>query len=316
MELLRRLRRRLERPGPGVQVPVGDDAAVLRAVGPRAVLCIDTLVEDQDFRLRWATFGDVGHKAAAVNLSDLAAMGAQPRGLLLSLALRPQDPVAGVMALVNAADRLGRLHGAPLVGGDLSATTGPLVVTITGVGQQHTSPLLRRKARRGDWVAVTGWLGEAAAGLWGLERGLEVPASLRRRQLRPQPQVQVGQALARGQLVRSAADLSDGLVRDAGLLVEGELGVELHGEALPVRPLLRRWCESQGLSAAALAAAGGEDFVLVVAVEPSRWQAAAGAVKRAGGTLTRVGTVVPGRGVRWQGEAPTTGRGFEHFRSA
>lgn len=105
-ELLRAIAGRLGRDRSGIVIGVGDDAAVLRAVGPDAVLTTDLLVEGVDFERRWARASDVGHKAAAVNLSDLAAMGARPRALLLALALRPSDTVADVLAIVSASTGL------------------------------------------------------------------------------------------------------------------------------------------------------------------------------------------------------------------
>src|SRR5207253_2523920 len=141
--------------------------------------------------------------------SDLAAMGARPRALLLSLGLRRTDTVAEVLALVAALDAAGRRLGAPLVGGDLSRTSGPLVVSVAAVGEVEPRRALRRhRGRPGDVVLVSGALGGAALGLELLRRGRRRPAHFVRRQLAPQARVGLGRALGRTGVVRAAADLS------------------------------------------------------------------------------------------------------------
>ncbi|MEM6732500.1 MAG: thiamine-phosphate kinase, partial [Myxococcota bacterium] len=138
------LKRRLGRATEGVLVGVGDDAAVLNGVGPSTVLSTDCLVEREHFDFQYTTWEDVGHKAAAVNLSDLAAMGASPRGLLLSIALRPTDMFREFVDLVDGFVELGRKYGAPLVGGDISRIDGPMVVSVTAIGEVQPGAVLRR----------------------------------------------------------------------------------------------------------------------------------------------------------------------------
>lgn len=302
---LLRLLRRLARPAAGVELGIGDDAALLGAIGPRAVLSSDLLVERQDFDFRWATPEDVGHKAAAVNLSDLAAMGAAPRALLLSLALRRRDRVSDVMALARSFARCARRYGAPLVGGDLSATGGPLVVSVTAVGQVEADrALTRHTARTGDVILVSGSLGAAAAGLrqLGSRRG-RVAAHVRR-QLRPTPRLKLGRALAQWGLVRAAADVSDGIATDAGHLCCPGTFAALDPERLPLAAGLR---DRYGRAAVSMALSGGEDFELVFAVHRHDVAAAARIASQLRIRLTEIGRIRSGR---------TDGAaiGFDHFR--
>lgn len=298
---------------PGVLVSIGDDAAVLKHIGPGAVLSADMLVEGVDFDFAWATPSDVGAKAAAANLSDVAAMGAKPRCLMLSLGLRTRDHVADVLALMTALARVGRAFGAPLVGGDLSRVDGPMIVSVTVVGEGRLRSLLRRQqARLGDVVLVSGSLGGAAAGLALLRQGHRAPRSCVARQLRPRPQVALGLALARSGLVTSAADISDGLAKDALHLVPPHLGVELLREALPQMPGLGRVASALGADPYTWALAGGEDFELVVASRQRDVAQLKRVAARLGETLTAVGRVVKRPGLSLQG-GPVPRGGFDHF---
>jgi thiamine-monophosphate kinase len=295
-----------------VVVGVGDDAALVRAVAPAAVLTTDMLIENVDFQFTWAKWADVGHKAAAVNLSDLAAMGAEPRGLLLSLALRPTDRVRDVMALVATLADVGDRYSAPLVGGDLSTIAGPVVASVTAVGEVDPRKALRRySGRPGDVVMVSGTLGEGAAGLLALQSGIKSP--LTRRQLRPTPRVELGRALAKADIVQSAADISDGLARDALHVAAPKCGVRIDVSKLPIRPMTRQLASKLDRDVIDLAVAGGEDFELVLAVEPDEVAHAQRIAARYDTTLTAVGEVTRKPGLRIDGAARTY-RAFEHFR--
>jgi len=312
--LERELVRRRER---GVLVHVGDDAAVLTRLSPSAVLSTDLLIEGVDFDFAWGAWADVGHKAAAANLSDLAAMGARPRGLLLGLGLRPEHQVANVLALVASMAKVGRRFAAPLVGGDLSRTSGPLVVAVTVVGEaEPRRAFRRRRARVGDVILVSGALGGAAVGLALLSARKRLPAAVIRRQLRPEPQIALGLALARWGRVTSAADISDGLARDALHLAPRGCGVELDAEALPIAAATRRAAAALGLDVVERALSGGEDFERVVAMRERDVAAALRIAERAGTSLTPVGRVVSRSGLSISGRSSRMApRGFDHFRS-
>jgi thiamine-monophosphate kinase len=310
--LIARIHKHVKPCGPGVVVGIGDDAALVRAVKPAAVLTTDMLVEDVDFRLAWATWSDIGHKAAAVNLSDLAAMGARPRGLLLSHALRPDIRVGDVMALVRTLAQVGARYGAPLVGGDLSKIDGPVVASVTAIGEVDPKRALRRYTGRiGDVVGHADETVRAAAGLAALQAGLATP--LCKRQLRPTPNVALGMALAKSGLVRSAADISDGLASDALHVAPRGAGVAIDVARLPIDPRARDVAARLGRDPLRLAVAGGEDFELVLAIagdDVARVQALARARRC---RLTAIGKIVKKPGTSMSSIPKLMA--FDHFRS-
>lgn len=318
------IRRYFTRPPPadgtggGVILGVGDDAAVLRVPdGEDLVAAVDSLVEGRHFPAG-SDPRSVGYRALAVNLSDLAAMGAVPRWALLALTLPAAEPAwlepfaAGFML---AADR----HGVALVGGN--TTAGPLNVGVQILGTvPRGTALLRSGARPGDVVAVTGTLGDAAAGLELIlhpERSRAAPDAARELVARfeyPTPRVAFG-CVARG-IASAAMDLSDGLAGDlAKLAAASGVGAHLAIERLPLSSaLLAAWPEPQARD---FALAGGEDYELLLCVRPQRYQELAQAATRCGVALTRVGEVRAGTGV----SGALDGRpvqvpagGYDHFR--
>ena len=295
------------------RVGPGDDAAVL---GPeRHPLCVttDAVVEDVHFRLGTFSFADIGHKALAVNLSDLAAMGATPAWFVCAI----QGPAetltrTAVSALGRGMAALARRHRISLVGGNFSrAAALSLTLTVTGTLPGGRA-LLRRGARAGDQLYVSGTLGEARRGLWELEQGVRMGPAVRR-QRRPAPR------LALGRLARSFAhaglDVSDGLLRDLGHLCEASgVGAEVELARLPRSAGMRRHPEQ-----AELLTAGGEDYELLLAVPPRRCQAFERACRVAKERVTQIGTCVRTRGVvlldpRGQPVLGGARSGFDHFR--
>ncbi|MBN1961322.1 MAG: thiamine-phosphate kinase [Deltaproteobacteria bacterium] len=299
----------------GIIVGVGDDAAVLAAKGD-VVLTTDMLVENKDFQLSWATFADIGHKAAAANLSDLAAMGAQPQALLLSLALRANDQVRDVLSLIKQMHQVGSGFGAPVIGGDLSATDGPLVVAVTAIGSIKAKKVMHRHhARLGDIILVSGTLGAAGVALHGFQHGFNVMPALARRQLRPLPQISLGCLLATLPGVHSCADVSDGLAGDALHLVPPNLGVELDPALLPISSLVKRNCKQWQLSAKHYALYGGEDFELVIAAAAHRTSNIQQHAARLGIKLTKVGSVTKQVGLTLGGTNFISPKAFDHFNN-
>jgi thiamine-monophosphate kinase len=290
----------------------GDDAAVL---GPRPaeVVTVDAVVEGVHFSRRTSSWEDVGHKALAVNLSDLAAMGARPTWFVCALGL-PAGVTPGTLdRLAAGMAPLARVHGATLVGGNVTLSPG-LSVTITAAGTARR-PLLRSGGRAGDALYLSGHVGDAAAGLELLQasRG-GVPRALRSlaaAQRRPAPHLAFGQVAARH--ASAAIDVSDGLLQDVGHLAQAS-GVCAHlaSAAIPVSGALLGWAGSR---AAALERAlrGGEDYVLVVAVPRRRQRAFEGALEARGLRALRIGDLRPGRGIRLDGHKLSKSLGFMHF---
>jgi thiamine-monophosphate kinase len=272
------------------------------------------------FDWRFSTPEDVGYRALAVNLSDLAAMGATPRWALLSLALPDEWPVAAFDGLLAGLLALAATHGVDLAGGNLTRTPGPLVVNVTVGGTcRPRRLLLRGGGRPGDELYVTGTLGAARAGLAMLRAGgRDADEECIIRYHRPIPRVRMGITVAQARAARAAIDLSDGLA-DAVRQVAGASGTGAVIEAglIPVAPGARRWFEGRGADAVRETVSGGDDYELLLAVPP-RWRGRLRAVQRRVATpgLTRIGVLTdrPGLVLRGPSGDEPLPAGYEHFR--
>ncbi len=315
-ELIARHFTRLGTERDDVRIGVGDDGAVLAAPLARdLVMVADTLVDGVHFP-RGSAAASIGHRAFAVNLSDLAAMGAEPAWALLALTLPDSgEPWLGEFA--RAAGDICRRHGVALVGGD--TTAGPLTITATLVGFVPAGAAIeRRGGRPGDAVFVTGTPGDAAAGLALEQNRLHVPDSmsaqiLRDRFLFPTPRCDIGLAL-RG-IASACLDVSDGLGGDLEqLCVASGCGAEVEAAALPVSEAL---LSAVGREAAReYALTGGDDYELLFTVPPTRLGAIATSMARGLGPVTRIGSLVAGSGVRVRTRGDVmqfSGGGFDHF---
>ena len=227
--LLARIQARLSTTGrrnASLVIGIGDDAAVVAPTrNAYTVLTTDAHVEGVHFDRRYSAPADIGHRALAVNLSDLAAMGAKPVWALLSLVLPDDLQVVDVEAMVGASAALGQQFGCEVIGGNLTRSPGPLVVDVTAVGEVRPRRVLPRSGGRpGDELWVSGSIGAAAAGLEMLGGGQgDVTAGAGNciaRFLRPEPRVRLGLAVAQARAARAAMDLSDGLADAAHQLAE------------------------------------------------------------------------------------------------
>jgi len=322
--LVRRIRELAARTtGAGVRVGIGDDCAVLEThPGTRLLATTDLLIEDVHFRRRWAEPADLGWKALAVNLSDIAAMGGRPRWALVALAGADGTTAEEIDAFYAGALELASAHDTVIVGGDTSSSPYGWMINVTLLGEA-TAPLLRSTARPGDTLAVTGTLGRSAAGLAVLERetpsGVE-PAALAAvtaAHLRPYPRVREGMWLAAAGGVTAMMDLSDGVGIDLPRLAdESHAGALIDVERLPLDDATRAVAAALGADPLAWATGGGEDYELLLACEPTalaRLQRGLAEAYRI--HLTPIGEVTASGGVHWrsQGREVTVARGFEHF---
>jgi thiamine-monophosphate kinase len=303
--------------GPSVVLGIGDDCALLHPrAGHHLAVSSDMLVEGRHF------FADVdpqalGHKALAVNLSDLAAMGARPLGFTLALAL-PQADDAWLKAFSDGLLALADAHGCPLVGGD--TTRGPLNLCITVFGEVAPGRALRRDAAQaGDDLWLSGRTGEARLALErlrGTEWALAAPddeALCRQRLERPAPRLSLGLAVAG--LAHAAIDLSDGLAGDLGhILAASGVGAQIDLGALPVAPGLRTLAEDERLECLLN---GGDDYELLFTAPVGARDAVEDAAAHSGTSVQRIGRIAEGQGLRLLGpdgqarSLPT--RGFDHF---
>jgi thiamine-monophosphate kinase len=293
---------------------LGDDCALLAGRGETLAVSTDASVEGVHFRLDWLSHEEVGWRAAAAALSDLAAEAAEPAGLLAAVTAPARAAEAELVALMRGAAHAGDLVGAPVVGGDLTAGPG-WAITVTVLGWAR-APVTRGGARPGDGLWVTGALGGARAALEAWRRG-DAPADVARRAfVRPEPRVAAGRWLGEHGAA-ALIDLSDGLGADAGHLAAASgVRIEIALEQVPVAGSTVAEAQRLGLSVQQFAAESGEDYELLAALPAAFGPEDALRFERATGlALTRIGEVRRGSGVHaaLAGRAIAL-RGYDHFR--
>jgi thiamine-monophosphate kinase len=337
-ELIARVRAALPPAPPWLLVGIGDDAAVVEPERNRVdVFTVDAIVDGVHFERRFTPPAAIGHRALAVNLSDLAAMGAAPRLALLSMALPPELPSADFDALLGGLLELARAHRVHVVGGNLARTSGPLVVDVTAAGTaKRRGVLVRSGARPGDEIYVTGTIGAAAAGLQILRagsssapadpgraagRGACAPeADAVRRYLFPEPRVRTGMLLGRNRAATACMDLSDGLADAVAQVAQASgVGAILDAATLPIHPAARTCFAARGEDGVISAAAGSDDYELLLTVRP-RSRGRLLAARSGGAPFTRIGVCTAERDVRLRWVDGAASRetplpsGFSHFR--
>jgi thiamine-monophosphate kinase len=326
--------------GEGVVVGPGDDAAVLRPrVGRDLVVTSDAFVEGRHWRREMLDLRAIGHRLAAANLSDLAAMAALPRWAMVSMGTPPQADPGDLRAIENAMAGVFNGEGAAIVGGNLTATDGPAWISVTLIGDvERGAHWSRLGARAGDVLAVTGHPGRAAATLalascTSPPSFVHVPLGLAEAFANPACRVRAAAAMAKAGGVNAAIDLSDGLAGDlAHLCTASGVGAVIFERKLledPQLTLAARALEALRADAGASPSpqslveqfrfAPGDDYELLLAIEPGRFDACADAAREAGAPLQRIGqfTPQPGRLLLQRAtgeEAPLPGHGFDHFR--
>jgi thiamine-monophosphate kinase len=305
-------------------VGVGDDAAAVSWGGETLLLTTDTLLEGIHFRRSTTTLREIGAKAMAVNVSDIAAMGGEPRYALLALALPPSLAVAEIDELYAGVLDMARQHGVAVVGGDTCAAPGGVVLSVTLVGRVTGAPLRRSGARPGDALLVTGTLGASAAGLAMLERGpgslppAVVEAVVRSHRV-PTPRVAESRLIRASGWATAMIDLSDGLATDLGhIAAESQVGARVDLGAIPVSESTRAVARALGVDPLDWALSGGEDYeLLFTATSDHAADLARLVTERLGTPVQRIGEVRPsGEGVRFldQGGRPHAVQpGFDHF---
>lgn len=323
--LIARLARRLKPPNPDVVVGIGDDVAVLR-VGPgRHVLATcDVQVAGVHFLPERVDPYRLGRRCAAINVSDIAAMGGRPTHFLVSLGLPAETEVAFLEALYDGLSEEAARWGADVVGGNVSRAPA-LFIDLTLLGEAGGQVLRRSGARPGDRVLVTGRLGASAAGLaLVLDPSLQVAGPDRERvleaHLTPTPRLREAQAIVAAGGATAMIDVSDGLAQDLGHICDASgVGVRVWAAALPVDEATRHVAAAAGRDALEWALGGGEDYELLFTASPDAVDAIVSAVRQATGTpVAVIGEVLPAsegrRLVLPDGrEAELAPRGWRHF---
>jgi thiamine-monophosphate kinase len=330
--LIRRIRRSEVATGAaaGLEVGIGDDTAVLTVPpGHRLLATTDLLIEDVHFRTRSAAPADIGWKALAVNLSDIAAMGGTPRWALVALAVPAGTEVEAIDAFYAGLGEAGGPHGVTVVGGDTSASPSGWMVNVTLLGVHPGAPRLRSHARPGDAIAVTGALGRSGAGLHALEMGADqaraaglAPGALAEiiaSHLRPRARVAEGRWLGEALAVHAMMDCSDGIATDLEHICrESGVGARVPLDGLPVAPAARAAGDALGVDPREWAVGGGEDYELLLTCEAeAAGRLADGLLAATGTPLTVIGHVEGPAGavvfVDAAGRPVTVRSGYEHF---
>jgi thiamine-monophosphate kinase len=291
--------------GPATLLGPGDDGAVIAAPDGRVVASTDVLVEGRHFRRDWSAAADIGHRAAAANLADIAAMGAKPTALLVALCVPPDLDPAWAEELADGLSAEAALVEASVVGGDISASP-TLTVSITALGDlQNQNPVVRGGAQPGDVIALAGRVGFAAAGYTVLSRGFRTPKLLVEAYRRPSVPYAQGPIAARHGAT-SMIDVSDGLLQDVGHIATASVvGVDIHTDGFDVPAPMRDAAAALGVDPYVWLLAGGDDHALVATFPPGvtlpeGWQ--------------RIGSVHEGTGVTVDRKPWTGGTGWDHFR--
>lgn len=314
--------------GPDLRLGIGDDAAVLTPTpGHDLVITTDSLIETIHFRLDWTDWASLGHKSLAVNLSDLAAMGARPRLAVVSLGLRGTESVEDLRALYQGMGELARRSGTLIAGGDIVRSPTALMISVTAIGEVGPGQMMARAAAKpGDLIAVSGHLGASAAGLRLLASGVTErdpsPTTgplLIAAHLRPEPRIKLG-AFLRDEGVVAAMDLSDGLLGDLPkILAASGVRAVIDVENVPIPAAVRALFPDDWVD---LGTRGGEDYELLFTASPEVMARVMAGAADVGATITVIGEVLPAK----EGEALIVLRdaggdvtgvesgAFDHFR--
>jgi thiamine-monophosphate kinase len=301
--LIARVTARLQ-PGASTLLGPGDDAAIVAAPDGRVVASTDALVEGRHFRRDWASGVEIGHRAAAANLADIAAMGATPTALLVALCAPPGLDARWAEDLADGLAAEAATVGAAVVGGDMAGSP-TLTIAVTALGDLGgRRPVTRDGARAGDVVALCGRVGYAAAGYTVLSRGFRTPVLLVDAYRRPRVPYAAGPAAARAGAT-AMLDISDGLLQDLGHVAKAsKVAIDIDRSAFEVPPQMRDAAQALGVDPYHWVLAGGDDHALAATFPrdrtlPDGWR--------------EIGRVSEGTGVTVDGKAPKGPIGWDHF---
>ena len=308
-------------PMPNMQLPFGDDASAVDLGSKKlAVINMDMLVSKTDVP-KTMSLWQAARKAVIMNISDLAAKGAQPKVILASIGVPPNMTKTEIQQIGNGLNAGAREYNAYILGGDTNEASD-LVISCMALGVCHKNHLIKRSgAEPGDYLATTGSFGKTAAGLKILMNGLSAPKNseeLVESVLMPKARVKEGVALAQSKSATASIDSSDGLAWSLHELSQAS-NVGFRLDKVPIAPEAERFAELHGFDPLELALYGGEESELLATVKPKLWQEAQKAVETVGGSLTKLGQVTEDKQILLETDKKTVvieARGWQHFKSA
>jgi len=301
---------------------IGDDVAVLDMGNKALLITTDILIEGIHFEKSWSNPFQLGRKAVAVNLSDIAAMGGRPRYFLISIGLPKHLPLSFVSLLYRGLKEEARRSQVGLIGGDTSLSQ-KIIINICLIGEGKKGDLLFRDgAKVGDDIYVSGTLGDSALGLMILQDGnlQRKPKGLIKKHLFPTPRIELGQALATKHLASAMIDLSDGLLSDARhILEESRVGAQIWEESIPISRLYRKWVRIYAKETYQIAMSGGEDYELLFTAPPNKRRRIISLARSIDHPITLVGQILPQKEgfhlVKKGGKKiPLNRLGYDHFK--
>ncbi|UCE66558.1 MAG: thiamine-phosphate kinase [Candidatus Zixiibacteriota bacterium] len=322
--LIEKIRNKIGPPGGEVIKGIEDDCAVVESSGGKVYLyTTDILVEGIHFKRAFSDPVNLGRKALAVNISDIAAMGGKPLYALFSLGAPKSSEVIFIDSMISGISSMAKEYGIDLVGGDTSLSPEALFINIFLVGESEKDTVLYRSgAGAGQVIFVTGEVGSSAAGLDVLKRAINIKkyAPLTEAHLTPRPHIKEGEIISSSGLATSLIDISDGVIADLGhICEESKVGAVIKQSDLPILELCYQYCANYGLKAADFALYGGEDYVLMGTVPEHSYYELRDLMNSEGCPLFPVGRTKAEPGIRLQnqngGITAVEINGYDHFKN-
>ena len=319
-EFIKRIRKKMPKDGGDIIRSVGDDCLVTESFGKNLLLITtDTFVVGIHFKQEYFTFLQIGHRCMAASASDIAAMSGCPVYSLVSLSMPPDILFDDAVDLFNGLQNTAKNYDCPITGGETTSTTGPVTITVTVIGKANRNRVvLRSGAVNGDSIYVTGFIGDAMAGLMAFDRKEKKFDSLKNKFLFPEALITLSRALTESYRITSMIDISDGLATDIGNIChESCCGAEIYEELLPMSDDLRSITEKFGIDTTDFALSSGEDFELLFTSDDKTLSEKFQLMNH---NITRIGTITESsHGIRLHRKnrevETVSSKGYEHFKS-